>query len=185
METVFHEASFHLVAAERVGPVKHHHLDALLCAGAHHKAECAYEGVGTAAYVLNVIDDDVKSRKHLRGRLAVGAVDREHGKSRNGILAVLNPSAGIDVSPHPVLRGEELLQIDLRSRVEDVDGGAEPAVNPAGIGHKTDTFPFEAVEIPAFKDFYSGTDLRVEGNGGQNRHRQGYGFNLIHLSFLC
>ena len=188
MEARLHEAAFHLVAAQRVRSVKHHYFNVVLRAGPHHQAKRADESVGTAADVLDVIDDNVKSLKHLLARLAVGSVDGIDRDSGLGILEISDMGAGIGIAADPVLRGEKRLEVDFRSGVKDVDGGAEIVVDAARIGHQSDilthkslkTTTFQHLDPGAYNLFLSG--LRGKGRQCGNGEQDGeYSFDCVHI----
>ena len=109
MEARLHETAFDLVAAQRVRPVQNHHLDAVLGAGAHNETEGADESIGTAADVLDVIDNDVQPLKHLLARLAVGAIDRIDWDPCLRILEILHVRAGVGIPADSVLGSEQCL----------------------------------------------------------------------------
>ena len=96
--------------------------------------------------------------------------------------------AGIGIAADPVLRGEKRLEVDSRSGVKDVDGGAEIVVDAARIGHQTDilthkslkTTTFQHLDPGAYNLFLSG--LRGKGRQCGNGEQDGeYSFDCVHI----
>ena len=173
MEPVPYEGALDLAPAQRVRAVEHHHRDAHLGAGAHHQAQRGDERVGPAAHVLDVVDHDVDAFEHLAGGLARVAVERMHGQAGALVPAGLDLAAGPDVAAHAVLWRVEGHELDVGRIVEDLDGGAELAVHPGGVGDQADALAFQAGEIAFPQDFDAGLDPGCgRGEGGYEEQRR-------------
>ena len=80
------------------------------------------------------------------------------------------------IPPDAVFGTEEADQPDAGRLEEDVDGGAQLAVHPAGIGQQADLLALEDVEAARFQDFDAGFDDARSGglrNDGLRNSRFG------------
>ena len=155
----------------------------MLSASPHHQAEGADEGIRTAADILYIIHNYVQAGDHLRGRLTSSTVKRKYGKSCHRILAVLDTATSINVSAYTMLRGEELLQINLRGVIQYVDRGTQVTVNTTWISDQADPFPDQTFESPGFQNLDPDFDHRrvkdsnrgrgVPGGSGTTCQQQG------------
>ena len=164
-EARFHHAALNLFAAQRVGAVEDHHGHAVFGAGAHHQAQGADEGVGTGAYILDVIDHHVEAFEHFGRRLAVFAVDGIYFQAGRFVEGVFGVAAGIDVAADAVFRGEEADQVDVFGFIEDVDGRLEIAVDAAGVGEQAHFLAFESRETAVTQHFDARFDHRCGAAG--------------------
>ena len=139
VEALLHQRTFHLVSAQRIGPVQHQHLDAGLSAGAHHQAQRGDEGVAADAHVLDIVHHNVHTFEHFRRRFTGAAIEGEHRQAGLGVLAAFHLVAGVDIAPHPMLRAIQGHQVHLGGFKQNVDGGTEVPVHPAGVGHQAHT----------------------------------------------
>ena len=121
METIAHQGALHFSAAQGIGPVKHHYRDFETGAGAHHEPEGGDEGIGAAAHILDIVQDNIHSLEHLRRRLTGSSVKGMHRKTGSAVYAGLDFSAGIDVTSDAVLRREKGHQVHPGGFEEDVN----------------------------------------------------------------
>ena len=128
----------HLQATERIGPVEHDDLHAILEARVHRVAQDHIERVGTHADVLQVDDERIEPLQLLRGGLAVLAVERIDRQPGAGVEAVVEIHPGGDRAVDAVLGREEGDQLGLRRAEQDVERALAPAVHAGGVGEQAD-----------------------------------------------
>ena len=155
-EARFHETSFHLVPAERVGTVEDNDLYIPCGAFLHDKPESAYECIGTGADILYVIYHYIYPLQHVRGGAARIAVQGIYRQTRGRISEILHFAACIYVPPYPVFRAEKRHELHSRGVEQYVYRRVELPVHPARICHKPHALAFQHTEALFPEHFYAG-----------------------------
>ena len=159
--TLLHQRTFHLVSAQRIGPVQHQDLNPGLAAGAHHQAQRGDEGVAAYPDILDVVHHHVDILEHRRRRLPRAPIKGEYRQPGFGVRAALYVVAGVGIATDAVLRTIERHQIHLRRLEQNVDGGTKVPVHPAGIGHQSHPLAAEFLEAIHLQHIDAREHLRV------------------------
>ena len=162
VESIPHQRPLYLVAAQRIGPVKHHHRYLFLGAAAHHQSKRGDKGIRTAAHILNIINHDIYPVKHLRGRLTRGAIERIYRQPRARVPVRLHLLPCIHIPSDTVLRGEQRHKIDFRCIKQYVNRGLQFPIHPGRVGHQTYTQTLQTTESPVPENLNSGFHLPGE-----------------------
>ncbi|OPZ76769.1 MAG: hypothetical protein BWY77_01829 [bacterium ADurb.Bin431] len=152
------ERALNDLPANRIGAVEDHKGDALLGRRLEAVKEGADVGIKTGADILDVEDQHLHIREHLRGGLvvfAVEAVDRDPGA---GILFVIEQGARLQAAAHSVLRAEEGDQLQIAGLREQVGGMAAVAGDSGVVGDQSDPLASQGFEAVADEKVQTGKD---------------------------
>ena len=147
-------------AADGIGTIQDHHLDARLGAGFQTAQQRPDECVVTRADILEVDHQHVETVEHGRRRLAAFAVERVHRQPRAGV-AVPFPldHVVLRLSAQAVLRAEERAQVVAERRVQQRHRVAESAVDACGVREQADAASMQTPGVLLDEPIQSGTNV--------------------------
>ena len=171
------QRAFDLPAVDRVRPVEHHHLDAVLRRLLEHQRHRRHVGVEPRSDVLEVDHHRVDASQHLRRWLARRPIQRVDDQA--GLLVLGRWHFFVENPADAVLGAEERDQRQTLGLREEIDGGGA-VPGPAGVvGDEPDATALEPLEPLGAQDVDSGQHgssrggRRGDAGGHDGRWRAG------------